>query len=495
MILMWQSMSVPQNARMTARHETTRPPYGYAGSVSGHDRLCATAFSWAMLSPMPRPDTRYAKSGDVHIAYQIVGSGPVDLVYVPGFTSHVAHAWEQPSYARFLERLASFSRLIWFDKRGTGLSDRVGIAPLEDRMDDVRAVMDAAGSERAVLFGESEGGPMSILFASTYPDRTTGLILYATFARRTWAPDYPWAPTLEARQQLCESIERNWGNEAAVDLNETLPTVAGDARYRRWFAEYERFSASPGAAVAIVTMNNAIDVRAVLPSIRVPTLVLHRTADREVKVEEGRYLASSIPGARLVELAGADHDEWVGDAESVLSEIQQFVTGQRPSSGGNERVLATVMFTDIVGSSERVASLGDRLWRELIESHNSIVRRELARFRGREVKTAGDGFLATFDGPARAVRCGVAITQAVRALGVEVRVGLHTGECEVIGDDIGGIAVHKAARVSARAGAGQVLVSDTVASLVAGSGLQFDNLGQSDLKGIPGQHGLFLVRG
>jgi len=275
-----------------------------------------------------QPETKYALSGDVHIAYQIVGDGPTDLVYVPGFTSHIGYAWELPLFARFLERLGTFSRLIWFDKRGTGLSDRVTIATLEQRMDDVRAVMDAAGSERAVLFGQSEGGPMCVLFAATYPERTVGLILYATFARRSWAPDYPWAPTLEDRQRHCEAIEQRWGQESGLDLNAlSLPSVARDPYYRRWLANYERFSASPGAAIAVVRMNTEIDVRHVLPTIHVPTLVLHRRSDQTVRVEDGRYLASKIQAARFVELAGADHDEWVGDTESVLAEVEEFVTG------------------------------------------------------------------------------------------------------------------------------------------------------------------------
>ena len=429
----------------------------------------------------------------MHIAYQIVGNGPTDLVYVPGFTSHIGYAWELPLFARFLERLGTFSRLIWFDKRGTGLSDRVTIATLEQRMDDVRAVMDAAGSKRAVLFGQSEGGPMCVLFSATYPERTVGLILYATFARRSWAPDYPWAPTLEDRQRHCEAIEQRWGQESGLDLNAlSLPSVARDPYYRRWFANYERFSASPGAAIAVVRMNTEIDVRHVLPTIRVPTLVLHRRSDQTVRVEDGRYLASKIRAARFVELAGADHDEWVGDTESVLAEVEEFVTGVRPTPEP-DRVLATVLFTDIVGSTERAGELGDRAWRDLLESHRAAVRLELARFRGREIDTAGDGVFAAFDGPARAVRCATAIIEGARALGLSVRAGSHAGECQVMGDKLAGIAVHIGARVAAHARAGEVLVSSTVKDLVAGSGLKFTDRGVHALKGIAGEWRLFAV--
>jgi pimeloyl-ACP methyl ester carboxylesterase len=316
-------------------------------------------------------EIKYAKSGAVHIAYQVVGEGPIDLVYVPGFTSHIGYAWEFPPFARFLRRLASFSRLIWFDKRGTGLSDRVEIASLEQRMDDVRAVMEAADSKRSVLFGQSEGGPMCALFAATYPERTSALIMYATFARRLWAHDYPWAPTAVERQHHCEEIEAYWGQESRL-VSAWLPS-ASDPHFRKWYANYERFSASPGAAVAIVQMNSAIDVRHVLPAIRVPTLVLHRTGDGAVRAEEGRYIASQIADARYVELPGADHDEWMGDSDSVLAEVEEFATGVRPMPEP-DRVLATVLFTDIVGSSERLSELGDRAWRDLLETHHARAR-------------------------------------------------------------------------------------------------------------------------
>lgn len=437
-------------------------------------------------------ETKYAKSGEVHIGYQVVGDGPTDLVYVPGFTSHIGYAWEFPPFARFLRRLASFSRLIWFDKRGTGLSDRVAVADLEQRMDDVRAVMEAASSKRAVLFGQSEGGPMCALFAATYPERTSGLVMYATFARRLLAPDYPWAPTLADRQHYYEEIERFWGQESRL-VSASLPTVAGDPYFRRWFANYERFSASPGAAIAIAQMNTEIDIRHILPAIRVPTLVLHRTGDPRVQVAEGRYIATQIPDARYVELAGTDHDEWVGDSDSVLAEVAEFVTGVRPAPEA-DRVLATVLFVDIVASTERAAEFGDRSWRDVLESYHAAVRRKLASFRGREIDTSGDGVFAAFDGPARAVRCAIEITEAATAMGLNVRAGLHAGECQVMGDKLAGISVHVGARVAAHATPGEVLVSGTIKDLVAGSGLNFADRGIHALKGIAGEWRLFAVQ-
>jgi pimeloyl-ACP methyl ester carboxylesterase len=440
-----------------------------------------------------QPETRYAKNGDIHIAYQVIGKGSVDLVYVPGFTSHIGYAWEFAPYARFLLRLAGFSRLIWFDKRGTGLSDRVAIATLEERMDDVRAVMEAAGSERAVLFGQSEGGPMCALFAATYPERTAGLIMYATFARRLWAADYPWAPTASERQRYCDEMERSWGRESDL-ISVSLPSVAGDGQVRAWYASYERFSASPGAAVAVLRMNSEIDVRHILPAIRVPTLVLHRTGDRDVRVEEGRYIAGQIPHARFVELPGADHDEWIGDPDSVLAEVEEFVTGVRPVPEP-DRVLATVLFTDVAGATERAAALGDRAWRDVLERHHAAVRKQLARFRGREIDTAGDGVFAAFDGPARAVRCALAVRADAPPLGLSVRAGVHAGECQVMGDKLAGIAVHIGARVAAQAAAGEVLVTSTVRDLVAGSGLTFADRGGFALRGVPGEWRLFAADG
>jgi class 3 adenylate cyclase/alpha-beta hydrolase superfamily lysophospholipase len=438
------------------------------------------------------PETRYAKSGDLHIAYQVVGEGPLDLVLVHGWVSHIEHAWDYPPFAHCLMRLASFARLIHFDKRGTGLSDRVAELPsLEQRMDDLRAVMDAAGSEQAVLFGYSEGGPMAALFAATYPGRTAALIMYASYARRVRAPDYPWGPTPEERLAELDSIEQWWGRPGG-QVATRAPSHADDPRYREWFATYLRRSASPGAALALARMNLEIDVRPVLPAIRVPTLILHRVGERELPVAGARYLATWIPGARYVELPGDDHSLWAGDSDAIIDEVEEFVTGVRPAPEP-DRVLATVLFTDIVGSTQRAAALGDRRWRELLDAHHAAVRRELARFRGREVKTTGDGFLAAFDGPARAVRCAAAIRDAVRQLGIEIRAGLHTGEVELLGDDVGGIAVHIGARVAAEAGPGEVLVSSTVKDLVAGSGLEFDDRGARALKGVPGEWRLFAV--
>jgi class 3 adenylate cyclase len=426
------------------------------------------------------PETRYAKSGDVNIAYQVVGDGPLDLVLVPGFVSHLDLDWEEPRYAHFLRRLASFSRLIRFDKRGTGLSDRPGGLPdLETRMDDVRAVLDTVGSERAALLGYSEGGPMCILFAATYPERTSALVLYGTYTkRRDPDDDYPWAATWEERQAYADQVEREWGTEA--DLGTMAPN-ADDAMVRWWRAR-ARASASPGAAKALILMNSQIDVRGVLSSLRVPTLVLHRRGDHDSRLDEGRYIAEHIPGARFVELEGEDHVPSI-DSDQILDEAEEFLTGARRGPEP-DRVLATILFTDIVGSTERASELGDRRWRELLEQHQAVVRRELERFRGREIDTAGDGFLATFDGPARAIRCARAIGNGVLGLGIEVRAGLHTGECEVLGDKVAGVAVHTGARVAGAAGPGEVLVSNTVRDLVAGSGIQFEDRGEHELKGV-----------
>jgi pimeloyl-ACP methyl ester carboxylesterase len=438
---------------------------------------------------MPEHEIGYARSGDVNIAYQVVGDGPIDLVLVPGFVSHLELDWEHGGYGRFLERLAAFSRLIRFDKRGTGLSDRPGGLPdLETRMDDVRAVMDAAGSERGALFGYSEGGPMSLLFAATYPDRTSALAVYGTYAMRCNPDeDYPWAPTWKNRQETAAEIEREWGVEA--DLGTMSPNA--NAALRRWWAQRARASASPGAARDLILMNSQIDVRHVLPAIRVPTLVLHRGGDRDSRPEEGRYIAARIPGARFVELSGVDHLPAV-DPDQIADEVEEFLTGTRPAPA-SDRVLATVLFTDVVGSTKRAAELGDGRWRELLDEHNRVVRRELERFRGHEVDTAGDGFLATFDGPARAVRCGQAVTAGVRELGLEVRAGVHTGEVELAGAAVRGIAVHIGARIAARADAGEVLVSATVKDLVAGSGLEFEDRGAHELKGVPGEWRIFAA--
>jgi pimeloyl-ACP methyl ester carboxylesterase len=434
-------------------------------------------------------ETRYAKSGEVNIAYQVAGEGPLDLVLVPGFVSHLELDWEESRYAHFLERLASFSRLIRFDKRGTGLSDRPGGLPdLETRMDDVRAVLDAVGSERTTLFGYSEGGPMSILFAGSYPERTTALVLYGTYAkRRDPDEDYPWAPTWEVRQAYAEEVERDWGWEA--DMHRMSPSA--DDAMARWWAARARAAASPGAARDLILMNSQIDVRALLPAIRVPTLVLHRSGDRDSRPEEGRYIAERIPWARFVELEGEDHFPSIRGDE-IVDEVEEFLTGVRRGPDP-ERILATVLFTDVVGSTEHAVALGDRRWRDLLAAHHTAVRRELDRFRGREVDTAGDGFFATFDGPARAIRCARAVVVGASELGLEVRAGVHTGECEIVGEKVAGIAVHVGARVAAAAGPGEVLVSGTVKDLVAGSGVEFQDRGERELKGLPERRRLYAV--
>jgi pimeloyl-ACP methyl ester carboxylesterase len=437
---------------------------------------------------MVLPETRYTKSGDVHIAYQVIGSGPIDLVFVPGFISNLEHYWEDPGAAQFLNGLASFSRLILFDKRGTGLSDRMsGIPSLEERMDDVRAVMDAAGSRRAAVLGISEGGAMSVLFAATYPERVQALILYGAYGHFS-----SWVVPPARFEPFLEMVEQKWGTGETVRA--FAPSRADDERFKRWWARFERSGASPSAVIALLRMNNDIDIRNILPAISVPSLILHRQGDTRVNVEAGRYLADRIPGARYVELRGDDHVAWVGDVDAITSEIQEFLTGSRAAADDADRVLATVLFTDIVDSTRRVAELGDRGWRALLDRHNEIARREIQRYRGREVKTLGDGFLATFDGPARAVRCANDIAGGVHAaLGVDIRSGVHTGEIEVKGDDIGGIAVHIASRVAALAGAGEVLVSATVRDLVAGSGLRFRDIGRRAVKGLPEELSLYQL--
>ena len=437
-----------------------------------------------------KPETRYAKSGDVHIAYQVTGSGPIDVVLIPGFMSHLDADWDSPVRTRLLQRLSSFCRLIRLDKRGTGLSDRVKIGTLEERMDDVRAVMDAAGSEKAALFGYSEGGPMSILFSATYPERTTALIIYGSYARRLRTQDHPYGMRPEEFDAFILRLEREWGGPAAIDM--FAPSIANDPVAREGFANYLRQAASPGAVMEIMRMNREIDVRPILPAVRVPTLILHRSGDRLTHVGQGKYLAEQILGARMREMPGEDHAWTAGDSDSVIDEIEEFLTGSRHDPEP-DRVLATVLFTDIAGSTERAAALGDRRWRELLQQHHAMVRRKISEYRGREIDTAGDGFLMSFDGPARGVRCANAIIDDARKLGLEVRAGLHTGECEIMGEKLSGLAVHIGARVAANASAGEVLVSSTVKDLVAGSGLRFDDRGIRTLKGIPGEWRIFAL--
>ncbi len=437
------------------------------------------------------PTTRYARSGDVHIAYQVLGDGPIDLVVVPGWVSNVECFWEEPHCAGFLRTLATFSRLIIFDKRGTGLSDRVPHLPnLETRMDDLRAVLAAVGSQRAVLCGYSEGGPMCALFAATYPARTAGLVMLGSYASRAWRADAPWGRTAQEMDQFNRLCEAEWGAPLAIDR--IMPSVAQDEAVRRWWGRCLRMSASPAAVVALNTMNLEIDVRPVLASVHAPALVMHARGDRQVDVRCGRELARLLPRARYVELDGEDHVPWLTNAAPVVRELRAFAAAiAEPEEP--ERVLATVLFSDIVGSTERAVELGDRAWRDLLDRHHQIVRQALQRFRGREIDTAGDGFFAAFDGPARAVRCAASIIEALRAIGVAVRLGLHTGECENVGGKVTGIAVHIGARVAAVAGAGEVLVSSTVKDLVAGSGLRFDDRGACVLKGLPEAWRLYAV--
>jgi class 3 adenylate cyclase len=437
---------------------------------------------------MTPPETRYAKSGELRIAYQVVGSEPFDLVFVPGFVSNIDLFCEMPEWAYFFARLSSFSRLILFDKRGTGLSDRVaGIATLENWMDDVRAVMDAAGSERAALFCVSEGGPMSILFAATYPERTRALVLYGSCARPLHL-----LSDQEFNKDI-EMIDRLWGTGKYL-TSRFVPSGVSEEVARRDYARFERQCASPSAVMAIRRMNREIDTRHILPSIRVPTLVMHRVGDSAINVELGRYLAANIAGAKYVELPGTDHTPFYEHdiTDRIVDEAEEFLTGSR-SEPDVDRVLATVMFTDIVDSTRRAAELGDRQWRALLDRHDDTVRQQLARFRGQEVKNLGDGFMATFDGPARAVRCAASICESVRPLGIAVRSGLHTGEVELKRDDVAGIAVHIAARVAAEAEAGETVVSSTVRDLVAGSGLRFQDRGIRALKGLPEEVHLYSV--
>ncbi len=431
----------------------------------------------------------YARSGDVNVAYQVTGDGPFDLVLVHGFFSHLEIDWEHPDVARFFERLGSFSRLIRFDKRGTGLSDRaVGLPDLETRMDDVRAVMDAAGSAEAALFGYSEGGPMSALFAATYPQRTRALVLYGSYAKRLQSEDYPWAPTWEERIRLADDLEASWGDN--VDISTMIPRA--DAVTTAWFARRGRAALSPAAARDLILMNSKVDVRDVLATIQCPALVLHRTGDRDSNVDEGRYIAERIPGARFVELRGDVHVPWVA-MDDILAEVEEFLTGIRPAAM-SLRELATILFTDLVGSTERARELGDAAWAALLRQHDELVRAELRRHDGVEVDTSGDGFLALFDGPARAIRCGLAVREALRPVGLAVRVGVHTGEVERSEGRPRGIAVHVAARVVGEAGAGEVLVTQTTHDLVEGSGLAFEDRGLHELKGIETARRLYAAR-
>ena len=442
---------------------------------------------------MQPPKTQYARNGDVNIAYQVVGDGPIDVVLVPGFISHLDLWWTIPETTSFIRRLSQFGRLILFDKRGTGLSDPgFGLSSLEERMEDLHAVLDAAGAERPSLIGVSEGGPMSVLFAATYPQRVASLVLYGTFASmRDDSTDPETANFARSRfDELTAIIDEHWGEGIAIEW--FAPALAGSPTLRRTWGLFERAAASPGMVAALLRSYLEIDVNDVLPTLRVPTLVLHRSDDTAIPFGIGSELARRIPNARLVELEGADHIPWLGDTDALLDEVEEFLTGSRHAPQP-DRALATVLFTDIAGSTERAAEVGDRRWRELLEHHHALVRTQLSAYGGREVKTMGDGFLATFDGPARAIRCACTISERSSAEGIDVRAGVHTGECELIGDDVGGMAVHIGARVSAQAAAGEVLVSGTVKDLVVGSGIEFVDRGSHTLKGVPGEWRLLAV--
>lgn len=437
------------------------------------------------------PQTNYVRSGDAYIAYQVTGDGPVDVVIMSELLSHVEHRWDEPTLARSLRRLASFSRVIQFDRRGTGLSDRVPVdqlPTLEQRIADLIAVLDAVGASKPVILGFSEGGVESVLFAASHPERVSSLVLYASWARFYADEEYPVGWHKDALDPLVDGVAAAWGKGLLVEY--VAPSMAADERFRRWIAKFERSAASPGTARALMRIAVTVDVRSVLPAVRVPTLVLHRVGDRFSPAAHGRYLADRIPGAKYVELQGSDHPFFAGDADAVIDEIEDFVTGSRPVFHAG-RVLATIMFVDIVRSTERAVRLGDRDWRDLLEAYLAMVRRQLERFNGTEIDTAGDGVFASFDGPARAVWCASAIRDASAELGLEIRAGLHVGECEIIAGKIGGVNVHVAARVSALAEPGEVLVSRTIRDLVAGSSICFEDRGTHSLKGLREEWTLF----
>jgi class 3 adenylate cyclase len=457
-------------------------------------RLDTAAFpNEAIMSVSTEPETRYATRGDVHIAYQVVGDAPLDVVLVSTWFSHLEAQWEFPAFAHYLRRLASFSRLIAFDKYGIGLSDPIpsrSLPPLEDWMDDVRTVMDAVGSEAAVIMGANEGSMMAALFAATYPERTAALVLVNATARMAWAPDYPIGVAPEAQDRLAALVEKAWGRGdmmAAVN-----PSLAADPVAAEAWGRFLRLSASPATAAAVMRMLFELDVREILPTIGVPTLVVHRKDNRTITVEQGRYVADRIPGARFVAVPGADHGLAVGDADVILDEVEEFLTGAR-SAGDADRVLATVLFTDIVGSTARLSELGDRQWRDVLASHNALARRQVERYGGRIVDTTGDGLLATFDGPLRGIRCAIALRDAVRRIGLTIRAGLHTGEIERNGDHVTGLGVHIAARVQALAQPNEVLVSRTVKDLVTGAALRFADRGPHELKGVRDAWDLYAV--
>ena len=442
-----------------------------------------------------RPKTNYTKSGTLNIAYQVIGKGPIDLVFVPGWVSNIDLMWDDPKLSDFLIKLASFTRLILFDKRGTGLSDRLSeVSTLEERMDDISSVMDAVGSEKAVLFGHSEGGTVSALFAATYPQRTIALVTFGIFAKRKYTVEYPWAPKDEDREIFYKTIEEEWGNAEKMGFDWIMPSMAGNKNYCEWFTRYLCSAASPGAALALARMNTEADITNILSSIKVPTLVLNRTGDKDAKIEEAKYITDRIPNSKFVELPGNDHLFWIGDSYSVIAEIEEFITGVRPIEVF-DRVLSTILFTDIVSSTKHLSNKGDKEWMEILDQHNQIVRKEINRFNGREIKSTGDGFLATFDGPSKAIRCAESIREEVKTLNIEITASIHTGECEIYDvNDIGGIAVHVAARVLSKAQKSQILVTMTVKHLIGGTGLEFIDLGEVSLKGVEEAYRLFALQ-
>ena len=438
------------------------------------------------------PEIFYAKSGDVHIAYQVFGNGPVDLVIIPGFISNIEHYWDWPEAARWLNHLGGRARVILFDKRGTGLSDRLGQLPnLEQRMDDARAVMDAAGVEKAAVMGFSEGGSLAVLFAAAHPDRCSALVLYGAFGRFS-----DWFPTTQKLDAFLDYVETKWGTGESFAA--FAPSKKGDMEFKRWWGRWEKLGGSPSAVINLMRMNSGINIDGILPSVRVPTLILHRTEDPTVSIQAGRFLARNIPHATLIELEGADHMCWFGEnATQIADTILNFVSepgADTQAAAMPRRILTTILFTDIVASTERARQLGDNTWRELLKAHDATVRREIARYRGNEVKSTGDGFLATFDGPARAIRCAIAITEAMGPLGIQIRAGLHTGEVERTDTDVLGIAVHLAARIMETAAAGEVIISRTVKDLVAGSGIEVDDAGEHLMKGLQEKWQLFRVK-
>jgi pimeloyl-ACP methyl ester carboxylesterase len=440
-----------------------------------------------------KPTTKYAKSGQINIAYQVIGDGPIDLVYIPGWISNIDMMWENQKLANFLISLSKFSRLVIFDKRGTGLSDRAAeSSTLEERMDDIRAVMDAVGSKKAALFGHSEGGSVSALFAATYPKRTIALITFGVFAKRIYSEDYPWAPTKKERQKLYDWIEENWGG-GDMDFSDIAPSMSGDQEFTDWFSKYFRSGASPGAALALTKMNTNADITQILSSIRIPALIMHRTGDIDVKIGEALYLHERISGSKFVELPGNDHIFWVGETDSMIAEISEFLTGTRIEKK-HDRFLATILFTDIVESTKMLSEKGDQEWKKIINTHNKVIRAAIDKFKGKEINYTGDGFLITFDGPGRAIRCAIEIRQELKKIGLEFTAGLHTGECEMIGlQNIGGISVHLASRVENQANSGEVLITESVKNLIGGLDFKLKYIGETSMKDIPKKWKLYRI--